>query len=615
MVDFTTDKIQMNSPGLTYATPKAMPGKFSKLGGALDVIDKGVKAAVVLDQMNVVKTAEERAKDLSDAYMSQSPSEINYWSQAKQTAVEGLAQEPDNPVWQDMLNESNRKLELGFEQGQISAYEFQKRTQIEAEKILSNNPAYADEILASMQKVYERTGLMDTLKIDTDLLKNQGDAQAKELEGKVKFLETNGFPMRGKDPEDINLKYAEVGNQMGKVSTFEMNTQYLNAATEEDRAELRTDILKSPGGAFGMVNTSLQMYQTEIEKIASSSVSNDEKRAALDSLRILKKNSLGAMVDLLGPDKYTNLYNDNIKSIDSLYERGINLINGTDTVEDLKNSVETDQFTNELKIRQTLDPEMQEYQRKQVEILEKMLKVNPDFKQDQSELIGIMSSWVNQITKTDVNGETGTRLDFNDPTFGELFNMQFLKEAPATSRVAKESLEKTGKIPSITKGHLNNIWNVTAKMSTAPGRMAASDELIRTVNIIDPAVNEWMLKNAPDYAMAYVEEQNNYKVTIKKDIIAARTKDSSLPELSLNPNLGTVTTSNPAYRSAQQRINSYIAYKARGMGVKPSEIFEQTLQEDFPRLMYQTVTSQEEYDALSPNTIYVDDEGIAKRKK
>jgi len=95
----------------------------------------------------------------------------------------------------------------------------------------------------------------------------------------------------------------------------------------------------------------------------------------------------------------------------------------------------------------------------------------------------------------------------------------FLKEAPATSRVAKESLEKTGKIPSLTKGHLNNIWNVTAKMDTAPGRMAATDELIRTVNIIDPVVNEWMLKNAPDYAMAYVEEQNNYKVIIKKILL------------------------------------------------------------------------------------------------
>lgn len=70
---------------------------------------------------------------------------------------------------------------------------------------------------------------------------------------------------------------------------------------------------------------------------------------------------------------------------------------------------------------------MQEYQRKQVEILEKMVKVAVDFKMDQSELIGIMSSWVNQITKSDINGETGTRLDPNDPTFGELFNMQFLK--------------------------------------------------------------------------------------------------------------------------------------------------------------------------------------------
>ena len=135
-----------------------------------------------------------------------------------------------------------------MQQGQISAYEFKQRSQIEAEKILANNPAYADEILASMQKVYERTGLTETLKIDTELLKNQNDAQAKVTEGQTSWLEGKGFPMRGEDPEDIAIKYAEVGRATTIIAEFEQNTQHLNKLTDLERATVRAKIKSSPGG-------------------------------------------------------------------------------------------------------------------------------------------------------------------------------------------------------------------------------------------------------------------------------------------------------------------------------------------------------------------------------
>ena len=39
MADFDTTKTKQNSPGLTFATPKAMPAKFNSLGAAAETAE------------------------------------------------------------------------------------------------------------------------------------------------------------------------------------------------------------------------------------------------------------------------------------------------------------------------------------------------------------------------------------------------------------------------------------------------------------------------------------------------------------------------------------------------------------------------------------------------
>jgi len=47
---FDTTQIKQNAPGLTYATPQAMPAKFNNMNAILGLADKGIKKAVEIDK-------------------------------------------------------------------------------------------------------------------------------------------------------------------------------------------------------------------------------------------------------------------------------------------------------------------------------------------------------------------------------------------------------------------------------------------------------------------------------------------------------------------------------------------------------------------------------------
>ena len=68
MADFDTTKIKQNTPELTYATPKAMPGKFSNLGAAAAIADSLTQGATTLDKNMTISQASELASSLADDY-------------------------------------------------------------------------------------------------------------------------------------------------------------------------------------------------------------------------------------------------------------------------------------------------------------------------------------------------------------------------------------------------------------------------------------------------------------------------------------------------------------------------------------------------------------------
>ena len=68
MAEFNTTKIEQNTPGLTYATPKAMSGKYSNLGAAAKVLSQGIKGAVLLDKSMTLTEAQQLAEEEAQAY-------------------------------------------------------------------------------------------------------------------------------------------------------------------------------------------------------------------------------------------------------------------------------------------------------------------------------------------------------------------------------------------------------------------------------------------------------------------------------------------------------------------------------------------------------------------
>jgi hypothetical protein len=615
MPKLRTDTMNPNNPGLSYVTPQGLTAKFNTTGAVVKGIDAGIQAATAFDEMNVMKTAEERAKQLSDTYLNNSPSEINYYQQQKQTAIDNLTLDKDNPVFLDMLEKAESKLELAFEQGAISGYEFTQRSKAVAEEIMSNNPAYADEIMAKMNDVYARTGVMDTIKLDDAALKAQSTAKNKVYEGMVTFLETKDILTAGKSFEEVEKAYNNYADEVKDINDWKMNIDNLKYMNENQQAQMREDIQSSPGGIYGRVNASLGVYQDEINDVLKKPISNDEKRIELNKIRAQNINALGGLVDLFGKEKYTALSTNNIESINKMHTTALNMVSNKSNAEDLKNDLDISKSTNELRLRLTYNPELQEYNLKGAQIFKLIKDLSPEFTFNPTQTKELFRGFTDTLSRNS-NGEVGARIDINEtPEFNDVFNDSFLNQTPAMGRIAQESLTKTGDIPYVTKGHLNNIFNVTEKLGDSPLRKVQTDKLIQQINRLPKQVHEFMIKNTQDYQNSNAETENYYKGMIKQEILANVNDNRELPELYLNKDLGTISTSNPKYRSVASRITNYITFKARLRGLAPKDIFEETLKEDFPRLMYPSVSSDEEYSKVEVGGIFFDDSDIAKTKE
>ena len=615
MVKLRTDTMKPNNPGLSYVTPQGLTAKFNTTGAVVKGIDEGLKAATAFDEMNVMKTAEERAKQLSDTYLNNSPSEVNYYQQQKQTAIDNLTTDKDNPVFLDMLEKAESKLELAFEQGAISGYEFTQRSKAVAEEIMSNNPAYADEIMAKMNDVYARTGVMDTIKLDDAALKAQSTAKNKVYEGMVTFLETKDILTAGKPFEEVEKEYNKYADEVKDINEWKMNIENLKYMNEEQQARMREAIQSSPGGIYGRVNLSLSVYQDEINDVLKKPISNDEKRIELNRIRGQNINALSGLVGLFGKEKYTALSTNNVESINQMHATALDMVSNKSNAEDLKNNLSISQSVNELQLRTTYNPELQKYNLQNAQIFKLIKDLSPQFAFNPTETNELFRGFTDSLSRN-TNGEVGARIDINEtPEFNDVFNDSFLNQLPITGRIAQEVLTETGDIPFITRGHLNNVFNVTEKLGDSPLRKIQTDKLIQHINRLPKQVHEFMIKNTQDYQNSNVETENYYKGLVKEEILANVNDNKELPELYLNKDLGTISTSNPKYRSVASRITNYITFKARLRGLAPKDIIEETLKEDFPRLMYPSVSSDEDYSKIDVGKMFIDDSGVAKIKE
>ena len=563
---FTTPFKPQVSPGLNYVTPVAKSAKFDSMSGTLALAGKGLELAMEVDKANIVRTAEENATLLSEAYKSQSPSEINYWSQAKNTAELKLAADPEDPYWLKMLNESQNKLINAKNQGKISAYEFQQRNRQLIDQQLADNPAYSSEIIKTVKNKYAELGIMDVIKTDEDLLKANSEAIAKERDDKIKYLTKQGSP--NGDPFkmnnfDLDLAFKTRLSQVSQLKILEERVTKGGKLNTEEMDKVKAGVLKNPGGLPGAMNVANTQLELSLQDIFDSTDSNDIKRRKASKLISVARLTSATMVDSMGGG-FTNLLAANNKFLDGILLRSNNIISNESTKKDLENDLKINQVTNQLFIRLNANPEMLEYNKKLAQIWEIIWKKDDSFEPNQEQFYRVMRNFTEGIFNS------GARVMPDSPEFNNglsrLFTTRFSDNIPRLSLVAKEMLKDPnayGKLDGMTIGNFTNVWNVSSQHTNMSTRTRASDSVIRGITNMDQEVFDYMSNNI-DFLDGYKEELNFSNSVIKREI-ASLTDGDTLPAIGVisgkdGKQLFRSTDSQPRSKSLANRLNNHVRY-------------------------------------------------------
>tara|TARA_R110000803_G_scaffold59335_2_gene117901 strand:+ start:7947 stop:9899 length:1953 start_codon:yes stop_codon:yes gene_type:complete len=577
--NFDTSKNSPNDPGLTYVTPKAMPAKFNNLTGALDSADEALQAVTKYDEMNVIQSAEERAQELSDAYSSQSPSEINYWNNAKMTAEQGLANDPENPKWQELLNDSTTFLINAKAQGKISSYEFQKRTQIEANKLIANNPAYANEIVKGMADVYAQTGITDTIKIDSDMLIDNQASEDASRKGMITFLEKHdpaGAPEL-MDFESISDRYRIVTKRFSGIKQLEDNNKNLNLTEKSTQLALRNQINNTAGGIHTWANTSYQDLQNRVEDLKLENISNDEKRFKLNTIIANKISLLGASVESIGREEYSSFYTTQLDLIKTLKVNSLKAISGEITATDFTNKLTAVKQYNLLNLYgKGLNPEQLGYDLKLAQIYDIIKKEAPGMMKSESAIQDMfkrlgetMSRGVFKKGEKSYNLNLNVRTDPDTPGLGSLWGTTYLNQLPKIAMIGQEAItDPTGgqELSPMASTTILNMFNVTEKLGEGPARTNVADSLIMKINSMNqmqPELGTHLLTTYPEYLEAYTREGDLYENAIKATFQENSDEDS---QIVFNEGLNIYATRNPKFIGTVKRINNLIKYRAIELG-------------------------------------------------
>ena len=231
-MDFRTDKIKPNSPGLTYETPQALTAKFSNLGAFAEVATEGIEKAREVKDQYIDDVATDAANQLSEDYLTGSETYTNDLAQRKLRLEDDLSKDAGNSTIIEEINVLNEKLTLAQEQGRIGPGEMKHRMMTKAAELTSNNPAYQEEISTKMNAIFSATGVNDIIASDSALLKARQTAMIARRAEMVEEVEKYIGDTSAMDNDTIASYYGRIKNITADTTRMEFAVQQLKNADE-----------------------------------------------------------------------------------------------------------------------------------------------------------------------------------------------------------------------------------------------------------------------------------------------------------------------------------------------------------------------------------------------
>jgi len=576
---FDTSKQKINSPGLTAQEFVPLDAKPSKLGQAFDLGTMAVKTGTALDKAYTLNQTEEQADELRKDYELQSASNISVLN-AKKDYLETEISTADNPLpFEEELNEVTNKLVLAKKQGVMSPSEFQARASSISEELLNKNPAYADEIVSQMTRVFQRGNLNTFIKSDIAAIEAQQAREAELFKKKTDLLETVKIDWTTLDRDEIDIKYLQELKKQRDNFEFDEAVKNNVRLNEKEKVKFYNGILEDyPGsGIYGAASEKTNFLITQLELLEDSDIPAQEK--SRQGLQLIKKQR-----DYLGWFM-SNLPKDIIDEQELTDFQGIQ----TSLLENIETNYTTNVPTNKLKFLQE--------ERDTINVINEISALKNGYNATDSKRLKESAEAFKLIMKTpsvsvalgdgvidqaktnlqnaldNIVNIDGNKLSVNSPAAAKWRSLPGTYKAMSKINNLALNELKEGPLQVQTKGYFNNIFQ-KADSESGDVKLQELDKVLPliTTRVDTKVLNSLMSEN--DFSSTLLTNMDEYKqalITTLPDSLELVMNNGLFyypNDIRLNKNL--------------TRLNNYVLLKAKLENKKPDQISEQILNEEFP---------------------------------
>lgn len=241
----------------------------------------GLDTAIQMDQEAVLNESNRVANELADEYLSGSPSEQAYLN-AQKTVLEGqAASAPDDAkdAIMKQLDDVTAKLARGQAQGVMGQYEFQRRAVQLGQDLAAQNPAYADEISANINKTLNRRGVTDVMQADMKLMAANQKRIEDQYSHMIDTVSDYVIDPYSLSEDQLLMKFMEIKqadvatNTINRLlenrelrdnmSSSELYQQFQNVGPAQYRASIFNSVTQGVKGILR--NPNLKTYQERVE--------------------------------------------------------------------------------------------------------------------------------------------------------------------------------------------------------------------------------------------------------------------------------------------------------------------------------------------------------------
>ena len=513
-MDFRTDKIKPNSPGLTYETPQALTAKFSNLGAFAEVATEGIEKAREVKDQYIDDVATDAANQLSEDYLTGSETYTNDLAQRKLRLEDDLSKDAGNSTIIEEINVLNEKLTLAQEQGRIGPGEMKHRMMTKAAELTSNNPAYQEEISTKMNAIFSATGVNDIIASDSALLKARQTAMIARRAQMVEEVEKYIGDTSAMDNDTIASYYGRIKNITADTTRMKFAVEQLKNA-DENQKQIAYQKFKQDGGFQRTNNVIYGNLQIRLKQIANNTtMSIDDKLDLANATVQNAKTDLGGIISSLPKDAVeANILTSNLMTdLQRLQDKFIDRASGANVLTEVTNHLSIQLKSDELNVARRINlPELEAVTNLST-IIDKLRGQN---------VVGF-NDLMTEVTKNALKYSEGITAEdpISDNFVGPNKEFQPMQIATASHLAAVEDIKKNGKLDDSYKVFYTSAITLPASSLSGQKLLQFQEQRLRPfINTIpEPVLKE--LVNDQNFSRALNQQLNVYTETTRQGLYA-----------------------------------------------------------------------------------------------